>query len=200
MICRLSCVRLSKKLSNFRTTCYNTFNLFAKKEIKITMTRRELEITDISEILHIMDTAKILHLGLSDDGWPYVVPMNYGYTYKDNHMTLYLHGATKGYKFEVIEKNPNASFAIETDTIPFEGRIACQYGMAYKSVMGRGRASLVEKREEKETALSLLMKQQTGKDFTFDEKLVSIVNVIRIDVNEFTAKERKLPAAIRGEE
>ena len=50
---------------------------------------------------------------------------------------------------------------------------------------------------EKEKALSLLMKQQTGKDFTFDEKLVSIVNVIRIDVKEFTAKERKLPAAMQ---
>ena len=48
--------------------------------------------------------------------------------------------------------------------------------------------------------MSILMKQQTGKDFSFDEKLVSIVNVIRIDVKEFTAKERKLPAAIRGEE
>ncbi len=41
------------------------------------------------------------------------------------------------------------------------------------------------------------MKQQTGKDFTFDEKLVSIVNVIRIDVKEFTAKERKLPATMQ---
>lgn len=164
------------------------------------MTRRELEITDIHEILQIMDSQKVLHLGLSDDGWPYVVPMNYGYTYCDGHMVLYLHGATKGYKFEVIEKNPRVSFALETDTVPFEGRVACQYGMAYKSVMGRGTAALVTDTEEKERALSILMKQQTGKDFTFTEKLVSIVNVIRIDVTEFTAKERKLPAAIRGEE
>ena len=164
------------------------------------MTRRELEITDIREILHIMDNTKILHLGLSDEDWPYVVPMNYGYEYTDGHMTLYLHGATKGYKFDVIAKNPKASFALETDTIPIEGRVACQYGMSYKSVMGRGLASLVTDVEEKEKAMSLLMKHQTGKDFTFDEKLVSIVNVIRIDVKEFTAKERKLPAAMRGEE
>ena len=69
--------------------------------------------------------------------------------------------------------------------------------MAYRSVMGRGYGTLVADVEEKEKALSLLMKQQTGKDFTFDEKLVSIVNVIRIDVKEFTAKERKLPAAMQ---
>ena len=60
--------------------------------------------------------------------------------------------------------------------------------------------TLVADVEEKEKALSLLMKQQTGKDFTFDEKLVSIVNVIRIDVKEFTAKERKLPATMQQEQ
>lgn len=164
------------------------------------MTRRELEITEITEILKIMDEAKVLHLGLADEGWPYVVPMNYGYEYTDGHMVLYLHGATKGYKFDVIAKNPQVSFALETDTQPFEGRVACQYGMAYKSVMGRGIATLVEDTKEKEKAMSVLMKHQTGKDFSFDEKLVSIVNVIRIDVREFTAKERKLPAVMRGEE
>lgn len=164
------------------------------------MTRRELEITEITEILKIMDEAKVLHLGLADEGWPYVVPMNYGYEYTDGHMVLYLHGATKGYKFDVIAKNPHVSFALETDTQPFEGRVACQYGMAYKSVMGRGIATLVEDTKEKEKAMSVLMKHQTGKEFSFDEKLVSIVNVIRIDVKEFTAKERKLPAAMRGEE
>ena len=42
-----------------------------------------------------------------------------------------------------------------------------------------------------------LMKTQTGKDFTFDEKLVSIVAVIRIDVEEYTAKHRPLPEAMR---
>ena len=115
----------------------------------------------------------------------------------DGKLTFYLHGATKGYKFDVLEKNPKVSFALETDMIPFEGKVACQYGMAYRSVMGRGYGTLVADVEEKKKALSLLMKQQTGKNFTFDEKLVSIVNVIRIDVKEFTAKERKLPAAMQ---
>ena len=152
------------------------------------MTRREREVTDINDILQIINETKILHLGLSDEGWPYVVPMNYGYEYVDGKLTFYLHGATKGYKFDALEKNPKVSF---------EGKVACQYGMAYRSVMGRGYGTLVADVEEKEKALSLLMKQQTGKDFTFDEKLVSIVNVIRIDVKEFTAKERKLPAAMQ---
>ena len=47
------------------------------------MTRREREVTDINDILQIINETKILHLGLSDEGWPYVVPMNYGYEYVD---------------------------------------------------------------------------------------------------------------------
>ena len=34
---------------------------------------------------------------------------------------------------------------------------------------------------------------QTEKDFVFDEKLVSVVSVIRIDVAEYTAKYRPMP-------
>ena len=47
--------------------------------------------------------------------------------------------------------------------------------------------------EEKMRAMSILMKTQTGKDFTFEDRLVTIVSVIRIDVAEFTAKHRPLP-------
>ena len=41
--------------------------------------------------------------------------------------------------------------------------------------------------------MTLLMKTQTGKDFDFNERLVSIVSVIRIDVSAYTAKHRPLP-------
>ncbi len=159
------------------------------------MRKREREITDEAMIRDILDRAQVIHLGLSDEGQPYVVPMNYGYTLKDGKLTFYLHGATEGYKYEVLHKNPRISFSIECDVKPFTGRVACQYGTVYSSVMGKGTAVLVEDVEEKEQAMSILMKTQTGKDFTFDEKLVSIVRVIRLDITEFSAKHRPLPAS-----
>ena len=79
----------------------------------------------------------------------------------------------------------------------FEGDKPCQYGLVYSSVMGRGTAQIVEDVEEKKKAMSILMKTQTGKDFSFDEKLVGIVAVIRIDVSEYTAKHRPLPEKMR---
>jgi hypothetical protein len=45
--------------------------------------------------------------------------------------------------------------------------------------------------------MTILMKTQTQKDFTFEDRLVSIVAVIRIDVAEYTAKHRPLPEKLR---
>lgn len=157
------------------------------------MRKREREVTEEAAIREILEKAKVIHLGLADGERPYVVPMNYGYTLLDGKLTFYMHGATEGYKYEVIRKNPKVSFSIECDIEPFTGRTACQYGTAYASVLGWGNAILVEDVEEKIRGLSVLMKTQTGKDFQFDEKLVSIVNVIRIDVTEYFAKRRPFP-------
>lgn len=157
------------------------------------ITRRELQITDINEIKAILDKSKIVHLGLVDGDEAYVVPMNYGYVMEDDRLTLYLHGATKGRKIDLMKANPKVFFEMECDLQPFEGKTACHYGIAYASVMGRGTAEIVEDTEEKKKGLSVLMKTQTEKDFTFNDKMAAVVAVIRIDVTEYTAKRRPMP-------
>ena len=161
------------------------------------LTKRERQVTDPEQIKHILDAGKVLHLGLAVDNEPYVVPMNYGYTMEDGKLTLYLHSALQGKKLDMIRKNPSVFFEIDCDRMPFEGRVPCQYGLVYSSLMGRGTAVLVEDVEEKKQAMTVLMKTQTGKDFTFEDRLVSIVAVIRIDVEGYTAKHRPLPEAMR---
>ena len=161
------------------------------------MTKRELQITDPARICELLDKGKVLHLGLAMDNEPYVVPMNYGYTMQDGKLTLYLHSALRGKKLDMIRANPRVFFEIDCDLMPFEGQVPCQYGLAYSSLMGRGTARIIEDVEEKMQAMTLLMKTQTEKDFTFNERLVSIVAVIRIDAAEFTAKHRPLPEKMR---
>ena len=157
------------------------------------ISRRELEVTDINEIKRILDTSKIVHVAMVDEGKPYMVTMNYGYVLEDGKLSLYLHGANKGRKIDVMKANPNVFVEIECDIHPFSGDVACQYGMAYASIMGEGKATIIEDVEAKMKAMSTLMKSQTGMDFSFNERLVSIVTVIRIDVEEFTAKKREMP-------
>ena len=158
------------------------------------MTRREKQVSDIGEICAILDRAKVVHIGMIDGDRPYVVPMNYGYTLIDGELTLYLHGARSGRKLDVLRANPKVFIEIDTDLVSFEGEVACKYGMSYSSIMGEGIAEIVEDAEGKKQALSVIMKTQTGKDFEFDDKLVSVVTAIRIRVSEFSAKRRPLPS------
>lgn len=161
------------------------------------MTKRERQITDEAQIMDILDKGKVLHLGLAVDNEPYVVPMNYGYTHEDGKLVIYLHSAVRGKKLDMIQKNPKVFFEIDCDLVPFESELPCQYGLAYSSVMGKGIARIVDDVEEKKKAMSILMKTQTGKDFTFEDRLVSIVAVIRIDVESYTAKHRPIPERLR---
>ena len=161
------------------------------------MTKRELQITDPEQILAILDTAKVLRLGLAVNNEPYIVPMNYGYIMEDGKLTLYLHSGLKGKKLDMIRMNPRVFIELDCDLTPFESEKPCQYGLAYSSIMGRGKAVIVEDVEEKMQAMTFLMKTQTGKDFTFNEQLVSIVTVIRIDAAEYTAKHRPIPEKLR---
>lgn len=156
------------------------------------ITKREREVTDTEEILSILDKAKVLHLGLVDGDEPYVVPMNYGYIMEGGRMTVYLHGALVGRKLDIMRVNPKVFFEMDCDIVPFEGKTACNYGITYASVMGRGKAVIVEDIEEKIKGLRVLMKTQTGRDFDITEKMAKIVSVIRIDVSDFTAKKRPM--------
>ena len=157
------------------------------------MTRRERQVTDKNEIIKILDKSKVVHLGMVDGDEPYVVPMNYGYTMEDGKLTLYLHGAKRGRKLDVMRANPKVFFEMCCDIVPFEGEVACKYGITYASVMGRGIAEIVEDVEEKKFALSALMKTQTGKDFEFEDKMTTIVSIIKITALEYTAKHRPGP-------
>ena len=158
------------------------------------MTKREYQITDRNKILDILNRSMVVHLGMVDGDEPYVVPMNYGYTMReDGTLSLYVHGAVKGRKLDILRANPKVFLEMECDVQPFEGNLPCQYGTAYQSLMGRGTAVILETAEEKMAALTQFMKTQTGKDFAFNERLVSIVSVVRIDVTEYTAKFRPMP-------
>ena len=161
------------------------------------MTKRELQITDPAQIQAILDKAKVLRLGLAVNNEPYIVPMNYGYVMEEGKLTFYLHSAVRGKKLDMIRENSRVFIELDCDQVPFDGVKPCQYGLSYSSVMGCGTAVLVEDVEEKIRAMSILMKTQTGKDFSFDEKLVSIVTVIRVDVEEYTAKHRPIPENLR---
>lgn len=154
------------------------------------MRRKEREITDSEKIEAILSEAKYLHLGMLDDGYPYVVPLHYGYTFIDGKLTFYIHCAKEGHKLDLIGKNGNVFVQIDCGQELVEGNTACMYGARFASVMGRGKASAVNDPKEKCEALAILMKTQTGSEHTIAEKMADTVAVIKIEMESFTAKAR----------
>ena len=155
------------------------------------MRRKDREITDIEEIRAILERARVLHLGLYDGEYPYVVPMHYGFTFEDGKLTLYTHCAKEGRKLELLRRDGRVFVEIDTDEALVPGPTACSWGARYASVMARGRASIVEDGEEKRRALALLMKTQSGGEYSFTPAMAAAVTVLRIDAEDCSAKARR---------
>ncbi len=155
------------------------------------MRRKDREITDAGEIREILARARVMHLGLYDGEYPYVVPMHYGFTFEDGKLTLYAHCAKEGRKLNLIRRDGRVFVEIDTDEALVPGAAACSWGACYASVMGRGRAAIVDDEDEKCRALALLMKTQTGKEFSFTPAMAAAVTVLRVDVESYTAKARR---------
>src|SRR5215469_1741142 len=125
------------------------------------MRRKDKEIIDINEKLEIIKKCKICRLGLSENNIPYIVPINYGYSYKNGILTLYFHSTIEGKKIDILKNNNNACFEIDCDTKLIENEVPCKHGYEFKSIIGFGKIKFLENYDEKINGLNYLMKQQT---------------------------------------
>ena len=156
------------------------------------MRRKDKEITSIDEKLEIIAKCKVCRIGLSENNYPYIVPLNYGFSYEDGKLTLYFHCAKEGKKIDIIRKNNNVCFEIDCDTKLIEGNNPCDCGYEFKSIIGFGKIIFLDTKDEKIISLNYLMKQQTGKDIKhdFNEKELNNVVIFKISVDEFTGKQK----------
>jgi len=156
------------------------------------MRRKDREIISIDEKLKIISKCKICRIGLSENNYPYIVPLNYGFSYDDEKLALYFHCATEGKKIDIIKKNNNACFEIDCDTKLDEGQKACDYGYEFKSIIGFGKIIFLDTNDEKTNGLNYLMKHQTEKDIKYDYKEDELNNIIvfKLLVDEFTGKQK----------
>ena len=156
------------------------------------MRRKDKEIKDIKTKLDIIAKCTICRLGLSENDHPYIIPLNYGFTYQDEKLTLYFHGAKEGRKIQIMNVNNNACFEIDCDTKLVEGKKPCKYSYEFKSIIGFGKIIFLENSDEIIKGLNQIMKQQTGKDhpYHFDENELKGIIVFKMLVDEFTGKQK----------
>ncbi len=131
------------------------------------------------------------HLAMvGDEGYPYIVPLNY--CYSDGKIIL--HAAMEGYKLDLLRKCNDVSFTVsEQHYIKTEGRTPCKdFQTPFSSVILFGKANLIEG-EDKIKYLTEFAKFYLKTDNPpVDEKTSNFMMrtaVIVIDILHITGKE-----------
>jgi nitroimidazol reductase NimA-like FMN-containing flavoprotein (pyridoxamine 5'-phosphate oxidase superfamily) len=157
-----------------------------KKKKGACVRRKEKEITDEPEIIDILSSETICRLAIAENNIPYIFPVNYGY----RNGALYIHSAPEGRKISIIEKNDMVCFEIESGVRMISADSACDFSMAYRSVIGYGKASFLHDSGLKMEALNIIMKQQTGsKGWSFSEKSLEKTAVIKVEIESMSGKK-----------
>lgn len=153
------------------------------------MRRSDREITDFQEIVKVMGKCDVCRLALHDTDYPYILPLNFGMEVEDGRIALYFHGALKGRKYELIEKDKRCSFEMDCShrLVMDEDKGSCT--MEYESVIGQGRIEILPE-EEKYRALCILMQHYHKEDFAFDKRVMARTAVMKLTVEAVTGKVR----------
>jgi hypothetical protein len=149
------------------------------------MRRKDKEISDQSGIKAIINAATVCRLGMVHENKPYIVPLCFGH--HDN--ALYFHGALKGRKIDLIRENPNVCFEFDTVAEAIYSEEACSWSMKYQSVIGFGKAELIEDLAEKRDALGRIMAQYSDQQFQFPENKIEATAVIKVEIESMTGKQ-----------
>ena len=153
------------------------------------MRRADREVRQFKQMLEILDACDCCRLGLIDDGYAYIVPLNFGYDVHGEALTLFFHGACEGKKLDLLRAQHTASFEMDTKHALVPGQSPCQYSYSYRSIMGRGSVRILKDSAEKIHGLSRIIERYALADkWTFPEKAVDSTAVIALTVTDWSCK------------
>ena len=163
---------------------------------KKSMRRKKRQVTDVASIKNLVEKSQVVRIALNGEEYPYVVPVNFGYEWNEEKLTLYVHGANEGKKVSMIKNDPKVAVEMDGNHKLVEGaRNAASYSYAYQSLIGFGKAELLEDLEERRHALHLLM-DHAAKGAEYDEipeGMLKRTGIIKIILDSFTMKENIHP-------
>jgi nitroimidazol reductase NimA-like FMN-containing flavoprotein (pyridoxamine 5'-phosphate oxidase superfamily) len=149
------------------------------------MRKKEKEIADPAEIEQIIKQARVCRLGLVDGSEPYIVPLCFGY----EGNALYFHSAHEGRKMDIIRRNNRVCFEIDADVEVTDAEKPCGWSTKYRSVVGMGRAHILEDEEDKIHGLTVLMRQFGENRPGLEFEKAARAAVVRIDIENITGKK-----------
>lgn len=153
------------------------------------------ELTDPAAINRILLANHIIRIAFYDGdiGFPYIVPINYGYEYDlaSGKLTFYVHCAKDGRKLDLLRKNNRVAFEIDESWGLRQTESACKWGLNFNSVVGEGYLSIVDDENdvEKKRGLDIIMiKHGRFQDLNYSPESYKRTTILKLEVERFTAK------------
>ena len=162
---------------------------FCREENRNRMRRSDREVKDFDGIIRIMEKCDVCRIALNNNGYPYILPLNFGMKVDNNIVELYFHGANEGMKYDLIQNDNRASFEMDCEhrLVTELERGSCT--MEYESVIGKGYIEILPE-EEKYDALCILMKHYHQETFPFNKSVMPHTTVFKLVVENMTGKVR----------
>jgi uncharacterized protein len=91
-------------------------------------------------------------------------------------------------KMDILKQNEDVCFEVDLDHELVERETACLCGMKFRSVIGFGKASLVEDAAEKAEARDIIMEHYFGPgDHDYPPEMLDITAIIKVKLETLTA-------------
>jgi nitroimidazol reductase NimA-like FMN-containing flavoprotein (pyridoxamine 5'-phosphate oxidase superfamily) len=148
---------------------------------------------DRDTINRILDDGFLCHVGFVADGQPFVIPTSYG----RNGDVLYIHGSAASRMLRNLDQGISVCITVTLLDGLVLARSVFNHSMNYRSVVILGTATLISNPEEKLAALLALsehiLPERWSDSRQPNEKELKATSVLRIPIEEFSAKVRVGP-------
>ncbi|WP_372774794.1 pyridoxamine 5'-phosphate oxidase family protein [Mangrovibacterium sp.] len=148
---------------------------------------RTLIIDNREEIDEVIRACKTCYVAMSNDGMPYLLPMNFGY----NGEHVILHSAKHGRMWETLQKNPKVciNWTLGEELAWQDVQVGCSYRVKSKTVLVEGTIEFIDDYDEKVKCLEETMAQYSDRDFKFGKPAVVNVGIMKVHIDRISAKE-----------
>ncbi|MGO8809097.1 MAG: pyridoxamine 5'-phosphate oxidase family protein [Candidatus Sulfotelmatobacter sp.] len=148
---------------------------------------------DRDAVNQILDEALFCHVGFVVDGQPYVIPTSYG---RDED-ALYIHGSVASRMLRHLDQGVPVCVTVTLVDGLVLARAVFNHSMNYRSVVILGTATMVDDPAEKLAALRAIsehiLPHRWDDSRQPNEKELKATSVLRLPINEFSAKVRVGP-------
>lgn len=158
------------------------------------MRRFEREVVDYKLIEAMLKEMTIVNVGMNDeDGFPYVVPLSFGFEMTDTHLNVYTHFMKVGKMVSLLKKDPRVcvEFSIFND---FPDKKYKGHYHDYRSVIAKGKMKILDYKDDPETwekGYNLLYTCNNRAIKPLSERKVipgMYIGVVECDLKDVTAK------------